>query len=110
KEAENVSVVLNQWDFNRKGFGGNRYVYRVQQLERLSLIYLFTGQRELGQFIRGHLLQIAALPMDFWLHAELRGHDSKHPMGDIETSTLCSITSMTLSAATDLFSSAEREK
>src|SRR5690606_26275218 len=41
--------VLDKWDFDRKGF--DRYVYQINQLQELSLVYLFSGHKALGEFI-----------------------------------------------------------
>lgn len=109
--AERASMsakVLNQWDFDRKGF--ERYVYQVHQLQELSLVYLFTGHKALGQFIRGHVLQISRLPFEFWLHAELRGYNPARPTGGLETSALCTTVAMVASAGSDLFSVGEKSQ
>ncbi len=107
-EAASVIRVLNQWDFIRTGFGAERYVKCISQLRDLSMVYLFTGHRELGNFIRAHMLQIAELPFDFWVHAELRGYNPEKPMGGLETASLCLTISSALSAAPDLFSTSGR--
>lgn len=109
KEAENASRIVNQWDLHRTGFAANRYIYSIVQLENLSLVYLFSGHRDLGRFIRAHVLQIADLPLDFWLHAELRGYDARHPLGMIETAAVTSAVSVALSASDTLFSPSERK-
>lgn len=110
KETNDAAKILNQWDFERSGFGGDRYVYRLPQLGNLSMVYLFSGHKELGQFIRGHVLLITELPFEFWLHAELRGYKPEHPTGGLETSSLCTTLAMTMSATADLYSSSERKK
>lgn len=110
KSAKSAAEILNQWDFNRNGFGGDRYVFRIPQLVELSMVYLFTGQKELGQFIRGHVLLLTGLPYEFWLHSELRGYNLEHPSGGLETSSLCTTLTMTLSATHDLYSSTEKGK
>lgn len=108
KETNKVAKVLNQWDFDRKGFGADRYIYNISQLNELSIVYLFTGHKELGQFIRGHVLQIADLPFEFWLHSELRGYKREKPLGQLETASLCNSIAATLSATADLFTTPER--
>ncbi len=105
ERARAAAGALNRWDFDRKGF--DRYVYQAHQLQELSLVYLFTGHPTLGRFIRGHILQIAGLPFEFWLHAELRGYKPDRPTGGLETSALCTTVSLVASAAPDLFSAAE---
>jgi len=108
EEAGIAAKVLNQWDFIRTGFGAERYVKCVSQLRELALVYLYTGHRELGMFIRAHVLQIAELPFDFWVHAELRGYNPEKPMGGLETASLCLTISSSLSSAPDLYSSSEK--
>jgi Heparinase II/III-like protein. len=106
KAATKTAEVLNIWDLDKRNF--DRYVYRIPQLEDLALFYLFSGHKELGQFIRGHVLQITELPFDFWMHAELHGYNPDFPIGHLETSALCSAITVSLAAAKDLFSEAER--
>ena len=110
RQAENTAGILNQWDFNRTGFSATRYIYSIVQLESLSLVYLLSGNKMLGQFLRGHILQIADLPYEFWLHAELRGFDPKHPLGMIETAAVTTALSVALSASGNLFSPEERTR
>jgi hypothetical protein len=71
---------------------------------------LFIGHRELGQFIHGHILQIAELPYEFWLHAELRGYNPEYPLGKLETTELCIAIALALSATTELYSPMEKTK
>lgn len=97
--------ILSKWDFNEVNF--DRYVYRVSQLQDLSLVYMLTGHKELGEFIRGHILQIMELPYEFWVHAELRGFNPSYPKGGLETAALCNTITVVLSAASDLFSATE---
>jgi len=111
KEINNVVKILNQWDFDRsEGFAADRYVKCISQLNNLSLVYIFTGQKDLGLFIRQHVLQITELPFEFWLHAELRGYNPDHPLGGLETSALCYTISFTLSATKDIYSASEKDK
>ncbi|GAB3988740.1 hypothetical protein GCM10028807_12050 [Spirosoma daeguense] len=110
KQAENTANVVNQWDLNRTGFAANRYIYSIVQLENLSLVYMLTGQRDLGQFIRAHLLHITELPYEFWVHAELRGYNPKLPLGMIETAAVCTGVSVALSATGALFSPDEKAR
>ncbi len=107
-EAGKTARILNQWDLIRTGFGGERYIYCVSQIRDLSLVYLYTGHRELGLFLRGHMMQIAELPFEFWLHSELRGYRPEKPMGGLETAAVCLNISFALSATPDLFSDGER--
>ncbi|MDR2626631.1 MAG: heparinase II/III-family protein [Dysgonamonadaceae bacterium] len=105
-QAKSAAKILNQWDLNPYNF--NRYVYRIPQLQALSLTWLLTGHKELGEFIRGHILQIAGLPFEFWVHAELRGYNSKKPVGGLETASLCTTLGIVLSATPGLFSAEEK--
>lgn len=116
QEANNTAHILNQWDFNRSGFkwgylwmfGTDRYIYRISQLENLSVVYLFTGNEILGKFIRAHLLQIAELPYEFWLHSELRGYNVQKPAGTLETSLLCKSVSLALSSVSEILTPSEK--
>ncbi len=108
-EAEFAAEILNQWDFKRSGFGNDHYIYNLGQLQRLSIIYLFSGQNALGRFIMGHTLQIAELPFEFWVHAVLRGYDPARPKGGLETAELSASIAVTISAAKDMFSLTDRE-
>ncbi len=110
RQAENTAGILNQWDLNRTGFSATRYIYSIVQLENLSLVYLLSGHQALGQFLRGHILQIADLPYEFWLHAELRGYDPEHPLGMIETAAVTTAISVALSASGNLFSPDEKAR
>lgn len=101
--ANNAAQVVNQWDFNRVGFGAQRYIYCLGQLPTLSLVYLYSGQPLLGRFIHDHVMQVIDLPMEFWLHAELRGYNLKKPAGALETASLSSALAQCLSAAADIF-------
>ncbi|WP_159516884.1 heparinase II/III domain-containing protein [Sunxiuqinia indica] len=110
EEATKVATILNKWDFDTSGFGGDRYFWSARQLKDLSLVYLLTGHAALGQFIHSHVMKITGMPYEFWLNAELRGYDHDHPVGGLETSMLCNTFSVVLSAAGGLFSSEEKEQ
>jgi hypothetical protein len=105
-QAKSAAATLNRWDLNTANF--DRYVYRIPQLQALSQMYLLTGHAELGQFIRGHILQIAGLPFEFWVHAELRGYNPAKPVGGLETASLCTTLGFALSATAGLFSPEEK--
>lgn len=111
KKINEVVKILNQWDFDRSsGFAADRYVKCIGQLNDLSLVYMFTGQKELGLFIREHILQIAELPYEFWVHAELRGYNTEHPVGGLETAAICTAVTFSLSATKNVCSSSENYK
>ena len=91
--------VISNWDIKeRSGFGAARYIKSLGTLTTLSKVYVFTGNELVSLFIRGHLAKMAALPMDFWVHAELRGYNPKKPRGGLETAANCKILSFALSA------------
>lgn len=81
--------IISSWDISKSpGFGKNRYIYSLGSLRPLATVYMFTGNELISTFIRGHLAKIAALPLDFWVHAELRGLNPKKPAGALETAIL----------------------
>ncbi len=109
KQSEMATEVLNKWDFLRnKSFSSNRYIYSLGELEDLSFIYLFTKHPVLGQFIKAHLLQVASLPMDFWVHAELRGLNPDQPSGMLETSVVATGVATALSVSDTLLTKNEK--
>jgi hypothetical protein len=107
-QAKSAAKILNQWNFNTPNF--NRYIYAVPQLQALSQTYMLSGHKELGLFIRGHVLQIAELPFEFWVHAELRGYNPAKPVGGLETASVCTTLGFVLSATPDLFAAGEKAK
>lgn len=74
------------WDMNK--LIQKRYIYSLANLKPLGWLYIFTGNELVSDFIRGHLAKAASLPVDFWIHAELRHMDPEKPQGCIETSYL----------------------
>jgi len=56
EEVNNAAKIVNQWDFKRSDLGleyigyfcSDCYIYCVSQLERLAILYLYTGNKELG--------------------------------------------------------------
>ena len=107
KQSEYAAKVLNQWDFVGHGFSANRYTYNLGQLEDLSLVYLFSQHKELGMFIKAHVMQVARLPFEFWLHSELRGYNPKFPLGQLETANVSTGMSCALSVIEKLLSTDE---
>ena len=89
--------IVGPWDIEKAG-GFNRYIYSLSCLKDISIVYMFTGNEMLSAFIRGHMHKIANLPMDFWVHAELRGLDPKHPKGCLETAQLNEMLGFALTA------------
>ena len=81
---EKALKCIPTWDMEK--LIKKRYVYSLAQLKPLALLYIFTGNELVSDFIRGHLAKAASLPVDFWIHAELRRMDPAKPQGCIETS------------------------
>ncbi|MBQ9548644.1 MAG: heparinase II/III family protein [Bacteroidales bacterium] len=83
--------IISSWNIQgTSGFGNARYIKSLGALSSLAKLYVFTGNELLSLFIRGHLAKMAAYPMDFWVHAELRGlKDPKAPVGGLETAAVC---------------------
>lgn len=79
--------LISSWDLSKAG-GFPRYIYKFPSLRKLALAYIFTGNPLISRFIRAHLANAAALPMEFWLHSELRGYDKKCPSGTLETTMM----------------------
>lgn len=92
--------VVSSWDIRKgaSGFGTRRYIYSLSVLKKLSTVYMFTGCEAVSLFIRGHLAKAASLPIDFWVHAELRGLDPRHPKGCLETAQLNEMLGFALAA------------
>ena len=93
KEWKNLQTAairyISAWDLRLpKGHGSQRYVYATSALRPLGLVYMFTGNPLISTFIRAHLHKIASYPIDFWVHAELRGLNPEHPEGSMETAYL----------------------
>lgn len=79
--------VVSSWDMRQ--LSNRRYVYTLgDQLRQLSKVYVFTGNELLSDFIRGHLAKAATMPIDFWVHSELRNLIPEKPLGYIETAYL----------------------
>jgi hypothetical protein len=105
--AGQAARTLDGWDFLDKN---KRYIVRLHKsIEDLALVYMYSGHKELGQFIRGHLLLAADLPPEFWLHSELRSYYTKRQMGGLETAHLAMAYAATLSFVGDLLSETELE-
>lgn len=66
----------------------SRYIQSVHGVQQMAMVYIFTGNKLVSLFIREHLKKLAAMPVDFWVHAELRGLDPKLPCGTIETAAV----------------------
>jgi len=77
--------VISSWDMH--SITSRRYVYTIgEELKPLAKVYILTGNELISDFIRGHLAKAASLPIDFWIHAELRKLIKDKPQGYIETS------------------------
>ncbi len=78
-------TAISAWDMRK--ISKRRYVYTIgEELKPLAYVYIFTGNELVSDFIRGHLARAASMPIDFWIHAELRKLIPEKPQGYIETS------------------------
>lgn len=77
---------IPSWDISKSLTTRRRYIYAFLKMKSLAELYIFTGNELVSDFIRCHLAKAAALPIDFWMHAELRKLDPKKPKGYLETS------------------------
>ena len=77
---------ISAWDMRK--ISNRRYIYTLEQLKTLGKVYVFTGNELVSDFIRGHLAKAAGMPIDFWVHSELRKLIPEKPLGYIETSYL----------------------
>ena len=81
--------LVSNWTIKgRGGFSAERYIYATGNLRQLSIVYIFTGEPLISELIRSHLAKMVSLPIDFWLHSELRGYKPEHPTGGLETAAL----------------------
>lgn len=74
------------WDVSKTLTTRKRYMYAFLTMKQFAELYIFTGNELVSDFIRCHLAKAAALPIDFWMHAELRKLDPKKPKGYLESS------------------------
>ena len=81
--------VVTEWRLKgSSGFAAERYAIAVPFLKSLALVYIFTGEPLVGEFIRANMAKMASLPITFWLHSELRGYNPEHPRGGLETAAI----------------------
>ncbi|MGI5924598.1 MAG: heparinase II/III domain-containing protein [Lentisphaeria bacterium] len=107
REAGYLARVVNAWQLS-SGFGSERYTYVLRDLERLMVAYVLTGDRALGELIQQHIRYAANLPMEFWIHEELRRYNPKEPQGGLETAHLAAMLAKVLTADShELFSAEE---
>ncbi|MBR0458479.1 MAG: heparinase II/III family protein [Victivallales bacterium] len=99
---------VNLWDLNRNGFASQRHIYSLQSIHTYAFWYLLSGNKHLGQLLHDHMLLGAQLPMEFWLHAELRGYNKELPKGQLECSTLAGSYAIALSLAGEIFTPEEK--
>lgn len=88
--------VVSTWDL--KNGSKRRYIYTFPSLKKLAMLYIYTGNELLSDFIRAHLAKVAELPIEFWVHAELRPFNPEKPKGYIETSYLNSVLGLLIAA------------
>lgn len=83
--TEKTIKVISAWDM--RAVNNRRYVYTIGEvLKPLAKVYVFTGNELISDFICAHLKRVAPMPIDFWVHAELRRLIKDKPQGYIETS------------------------
>ena len=87
------------------------YIYTLlNELPKLALAYLLTGNQRLGEFMRAVLLDVAERPMEFWIHSELRPYNPARPVGGLETATLARGVAIALNWAFDVLEPHEATK
>lgn len=97
--ASLAARVVSAWSIKAmSGFGAERYISALGNLKGVSMVYIFTGNPLVGEFIRANLAKMASLPMTFWLHSELRGYNPEHPKGALETAALSMMLSYAIPA------------
>lgn len=106
REAGYLARVVNAWQLSS---GFDRYTYALRGIERLMVAYVLTGDRALGELIQQHVRYAATLPMEFWIHEELRHYNPKKPHGGLETAHLAAMLAKVLTADShELFSAEEQ--
>lgn len=78
---------ISSWNIYQGGVW-SRYIQSVHAVQQLGMVYIFTGNPLVSLFIRKHLKKLSGMPLDFWVHAELRGLDPNLPCGTLETAAL----------------------
>ena len=78
---------INSWNIYQ-GSVFSRYIQSVHGVQQMAMVYIYTGNKLVSQFIREHLKKLSEMPLDFWVHAELRGLDPKLPCGTLETAAV----------------------
>ena len=87
--ASLTARVVSEWRLKGTGgFSAERYVIAVPFLKNIALVYIFTGEPLISEFIRANMAKMASLPITFWLHSELRGYNPDHPRGGLETAAV----------------------
>lgn len=108
--ASLTARVVSAWSIKaRGGFGAERYISALGDLKGVSLVYIFTGEPLVGEFIRANLAKMAGLPITFWLHSELRGYNPDRPKGALETAALSIMLSYALPAVSKDMTPEERK-
>lgn len=74
------------WDVSQILTTRKRYMYAFLTMKDFGELYIFTGNELVSDFIRAHLAKAADLPIDFWMHAELRKLNPEKPKGYLESS------------------------
>ena len=64
--ASLAARTVTAWNIkSMSGFGASRYIYGVGNLKNISLVYIFTGNKMVGEFIRANLSKMVSLPITF---------------------------------------------
>ena len=109
--ASLTARVVSEWRLKgSSGFASERYVIAVPFLKNIALVYLFTGEPLISEFIRANMAKMASLPITFWLHSELRGYNPDHPRGGLETAAVNVALTYALPAVRKDMSDEEYEK
>ncbi len=108
--ASLTARVVSAWSIKaRGGFGAERYIAALGDLKNVSIVYIFTGEPLVGEFIRANLAKMASLPITFWLHSELRGYDPERPKGALETAAMSIMLSYAIPAVAKDMGEEERK-
>lgn len=106
--SKTSAQMVSNWKLSHKGQNDYRYIYaNLNNLSTLSYVYMFSGNKILLEFIKANMKKMARLPLDFWLHSELRGLNEKKPLGMLETAMLSTALGYSLSIIEDDLSKTE---
>ncbi len=104
--CQETAELVNRGDFTPRN--GEEYIYAVN-LIRPGFIYLFSGNPELGRFIRERTMAVVARPLGFWLHEERFPHDAEKGIATLRTGQLLYSLLGGVDLARDAFTASELE-